>query len=177
MSNHPFPKLQPISHNAVMRSVAMAGRVKRYHTWPVLQEQTVGHHSWRVAMIYLQLFGTPRGPILEYILKHDLGELGAGDTPFYSKRKVPALKEAVNRAEALGLADLGLHLPELFGEEWKKFKLCDLLEMYENGQIEYNMGNQYGDIVSRNIMEVLKSMTEPDELCGYINKLWPGEVT
>jgi 5'-deoxynucleotidase YfbR-like HD superfamily hydrolase len=155
----------------------MATRTLRYHTWPMLKEQTVGEHSCRVALIYLQLFGLPRAEVLEYILKHDLGELGAGDVPFYSKRRVPALKEASNAAEALGLEDLGLKLPELSKEEWFQFKVADLCEMYERGKIEYRMGNQYGDIVSRNIIEALSSLVTQEVLAGYLNKLWPEVVT
>ena len=166
-----------MKHSDVIRSVAMAGRTKRYHTWPTIKEQTVGHHSWRIAMIYIQLFGTPRAEVLEYILKHDLGELFAGDVPFYAKRRCADLKEALNKAEKLGLAGLGLSLPDLFPEEWQKFKVSDLWEMYENGYIEFHMGNQYGIIVSNNIMEALKGMISDEEIGRHLQKLWPGEVT
>lgn len=166
-----------VSHSDVISSVAMAGRVERYHTWPTICHQTVGAHSWRVALIYIQLFGTPRAEVLEYILKHDLGELGAGDVPFYAKRRVPDLKEATNVAEAFGLQDIKQELPILNKEEWLRFKISDLLEMYENGQIELRMGNQYGDIVSRNIVVALKGMISVADLTVYLNKLWPGKVT
>lgn len=166
-----------MKHRDVTHSISMAGRVKRYHTWPTIKSQTVGHHSWRIAMIYLQLFGTPRAEVLEYILKHDLGELCAGDAPFYAKRRVPNYKEAVNAAEELGLKDLNLTMPVLMMEEWQRFKVCDLLEMYENGYIEYHMGNQYGIVVSNNIMEALRGLISEEDIGRYIQKLWPGEVT
>jgi 5'-deoxynucleotidase YfbR-like HD superfamily hydrolase len=166
-----------IKHESVIRSVAMAGRVSRYSTWPTIRQQSVGEHSHRVAMIYLQLFGQPRAGVLIYILQHDLGELFAGDTPFYAKREVPALKEAVNLAETEGLKTIGIQQPTLTSEEWKRFKICDLLEMYEFGKIEYRMGNEYGNIVSRNIVAALQTMCSGVELEGYVNKLWSGEVT
>lgn len=169
--------MREVGHNEVVRSVAMAGRVNRYHTWPVIRPQSVGEHTHRVALIYLQLFGPPRVEVLVFILQHDLGELFAGDTPFYAKRKVPALKEAVNIAEGEGLDKLGLAQPTLTAEEWKQFKVADLLEMYEYGQIELRMGNQYGDIVSRNIMVALEGMLSFEQIGVYLKKLWPREVT
>lgn len=159
-----------MNHNDVISSQAMAGRVLRYHTWPTIHQQTVAEHSHRVAMIYIKLYGVPRAEVLVYILLHDLGELAAGDVPFYSKRRVPELKEAVNHAEELGLKDLGLELPTLTDEEWKQFKTADLLEMYEFGKIENQMGNTYGLIVCRNIeVALIKMNVSFDAL-----KLWPG---
>lgn len=169
--------MREISHNEVIRSIAMAGRTSRYHTWPTIRPQSVGEHTHRVAMIYLTLFGIPRVEVLVYILQHDLGELFAGDVPFYSKRKFPALKEASNVAEAAGLESLNLIQPQLTPEEWKKFKTADLLEMYEYGQIEFRMGNQYGDIVSRNIMAALEGMLTFEQIAECLKKLWPREVT
>lgn len=169
--------MSELTHQSVIHSLAMAGRVVRYHTWPVIHPQTVAEHSHRVAMIYLQLFGLPRAEVLEYILKHDLGELGAGDVPFYSKRRIPALKEAVNAAEAKGLEDLNISLPGLTTEEWHQFKISDLLEMYEFGQIEGNMGNRYGPIVSENILEALRGMMNETSIVWAFKKLWPEEVT
>jgi 5'-deoxynucleotidase YfbR-like HD superfamily hydrolase len=169
--------MRDVSHNEVIRSIAMAGRVNRYHTWPVIRPQSVGEHTHRVMLIYLQLFGIPRAEVLVYILQHDLGEIFAGDTPFYAKRKVPALKEAVNVAEIEGLDKLGLCQPALTPEEWKQFKIADLLEMYEYGQIELRMGNQYGDIVSRNIIVALEDMLPFEQIDVYRRKLWPREVT
>lgn len=169
--------MREVSHNEAVRSVAMAGRVNRYHTWPMIRPQSVGEHTHRVAMIYLKLFGTPRVEVLIYILQHDLGEIFAGDVPFYSKRKFPALKEAIDVAEVAGLESLGLGQPELTKDEWTKFKTADLLEMYEYGQIEYRMGNQYGDIVSRNIMAALEEMLTFEQITDCKRLLWPREVT
>ena len=169
--------MRDVSHDEVIRSVAMAGRVSRYSTWPTIRQQSVGEHTHRVCMLYLKLFGIPRAEVLVYILQHDLGELFAGDAPFYAKRRVPALKEASDLAEKEGLKHLGLIQPKITEEEWKQFKIADLLEMYEFGQIEYRMGNQYGDIVSQNIMKALNGMITPDEIGLYLVKLWPREVT
>lgn len=169
--------MNQVTHNGVVRSVAMAGRVARYSTWPTIRPQSVGEHTHRVCLIYLALFGQPRIEVLVYILQHDLGELFAGDAPFYAKRAVPALKEASNVAEDQGLSKLGLVQPDLTPEEWKQFKIADLLEMHEYGQIEFRMGNQYGDIVSRNIMAALEGMISFAEIEQHCKKLWPREVT
>jgi 5'-deoxynucleotidase YfbR-like HD superfamily hydrolase len=167
---------QAPKHSHVMRSIAMAGRVKRYHTWPTLQEQSVAAHSWRVATIYIQLFGLPRAEVLEYLLFHDCGELFAGDTPFYVKRCRPGLKTASDEASEHGLAVLGIALPELTSVEKGQVRCADLLEMYEMGAIESRMGNFYGIIVCANIVEALKEGPFGAKYESFMARLWPNGV-
>src|SRR4051794_2810067 len=95
----------------VMRSRYIAGTVVRYHTWPTLRKPTVAEHCWRVACIYVELFGLPRAEVLYYALHHDSGELAAGDLPFNSKGRVPGLREAMDASEAEGLTTLEIQLP------------------------------------------------------------------
>jgi hypothetical protein len=123
----------------------LAGRVKRYSTWPMLTTQTVAEHCWRVACIYVEIFGMPRAEVLYYCLHHDSGELWAGDLPFGVKIAVPGLSEAMRKAEAEGLQLLDLKLPQLTPEETTKCKICDLLEMNEHGKHEMTMGNEYAE--------------------------------
>jgi 5'-deoxynucleotidase YfbR-like HD superfamily hydrolase len=121
----------------------VANRVRRYHTWPVLHQQTTGEHANRVLQIYVELFGVPRGEVLYYISTHDAGEQYAGDCQYGAKRAVPELKVGLDKAEKIGYQNLGITQPELTQQEWKQFKLCDLLEMWEFAWVEYCMGNSY----------------------------------
>ena len=132
-----------ITNKDILGSRQLAGRVTRWHTWPMIRKPNNAEHSARVATIYIEIFGLPRAEVLEYCLKHDWGELTAGDTPYGAKQLVPDLKEGTNKAEMIGIDRLGTRLPELTEPEWFRFKVCDLMEMWETALVERNMGNAY----------------------------------
>lgn len=159
----------------ILSSQALAGRVRRWHCWNTISQQSVGEHSHRVATLYIELFGVPRVEVLCWILYHDLGELYAGDSPFGAKRDIPTLKNAVNQAEEKGLAKLGITMPELVGDEWVKFKIADLTEMWEFSYIERRQGNLYADPVMQNITNALTILTKDHpalrmKVMGWIDK-------
>lgn len=132
-----------ITNEDIQMSRQLAGRVVRWHTWPMIRRPTVAEHQNRVTTLYVEVFGMPRAEVLYYCSVHDMGEQTAGDTPYGAKRRVPELAEAVNSAEAMGLLSLGIRMPSLTPEEFRRFKICDLLEMWETAIVEINMGNQY----------------------------------
>lgn len=133
----------PVTRDDVHGYVFLAGQVTRFHTWPTIHKPNVAEHCWRVATLYAEIFGLPRAEVLYFCLHHDSGELFAGDVPFGAKRAVPGLPDAMNQGEEMGRALLGVQLPRLDGLEWTRFKICDLLEMYEFGRHEWRMGNEY----------------------------------
>ena len=130
-----------------MSSQQLAGRVTRWHTWPMIRKPSVAEHASRVATLFVQLWGIPRGEVLYYCLVHDHGEFTAGDNPYSSKELVEGLRENLNRAEAIGRDRLGIKMPEITEEEFLRFKICDLLEMFETAVVEWNMGNRYAGCV------------------------------
>lgn len=142
------------SNQDVLTSGQLAGRVVRYHTWPMIRKPTGAEHAHRVAMIYVELFGVPSGHVLHECLAHDYGELAAGDAPFGSKLAVPGLKERHDQVEAMGRCTLG-HTQDrsvVTSEDLARIKLCDLLEMWETGKVESNMGNRYADTIVNNTL-------------------------
>jgi len=147
-----------VTRDKIMSSPQIAGRVRRWHTWPMIREQTVAAHSARVATLYCELWGLPRAEVLYYCLHHDSGELSSGDVPFSAKDLAPQLREAVNHAEAIGRTRIGVTLPELRDKEFKKFKICDLLEMWETGLVEHCMGNTYAIPVIEDTMAAAESI-------------------
>jgi 5'-deoxynucleotidase YfbR-like HD superfamily hydrolase len=149
-----------MEHDKMMANRGLASRIKRYHTIPTIHQETVGEHSHRVCTLYLQLFGTPRVEILEYILYHDMGELSAGDLPFNAKRDVPEMKHFMDRAEEVGLRRLNIQIPYLNVEEHARVKLCDMLQMLEFARIEIAMGNQFARSVQSNILKALKKLKD-----------------
>jgi 5'-deoxynucleotidase YfbR-like HD superfamily hydrolase len=135
-----------ITREKVHRSRYLSGRVQRWHTWPTLHKPNVAEHQCRVAQIYCEIFGLPRAEVLYYCIHHDVGEQYAGDVPFGAKTRVPGFRECINAAEEMGRQQQGVTLPQLTYTEWKKFKICDLLEMYEFSMCELNMGNRYASV-------------------------------
>jgi 5'-deoxynucleotidase YfbR-like HD superfamily hydrolase len=133
-----------MNREQMKHSVYLSGKTVRYHAWPTLQTQTVADHSWRVASLIVEIFGTPRAEVLIYALFHDCGEMFSGDLPFMVKTAVPGLATAMKAAEAHGLDLLGIEMPELTPLEKIQVKIADLLEMYEFGNMEVLMGNTFG---------------------------------
>lgn len=148
-----------MDYGASLRSKSRyAGMVKRYHAWPTIQQQTVADHTFHVLRIYMELFGAPNPAVLEHIVNHDLGELTAGDTPFPAKRIVPGLREAAEAAEKLGLEQQQKWLPDLTPAEMTKFKIADLLEMWEFATVELKMGNCLAGPIVQNIIHYMSKM-------------------
>lgn len=123
-------------------------QVKRYHTWPTLQQQTVGEHTCQILRIYTEMFGPPPADVVQGILWHDAGELWTGDVPFDAKMNYPDLRVAVSSVDEQATNELsrGRFPTELPQELRNRIKLCDLMEMAEFGREEMRLGNRhYGE--------------------------------
>jgi hypothetical protein len=152
-----------ITRKAVTRNRALAARVKRYHTWPTLHQETVGEHTFRVMSIYREIFGTPSNPdLIEYMLDHDITEIGIGDPPFPVKMNNPALKREYAVAEAQQALVMGLPTEYCIETaDMMRFKVCDLLQMWEFGKIEKRMGNMLAiPIIDDTIQAALAILNE-----------------
>jgi 5'-deoxynucleotidase YfbR-like HD superfamily hydrolase len=137
----------------------------------MIKEQTVGHHCWRVACIFTELFGLPRAEVLYYCLHHDSGELWAGDLPYGVKGFSQDLKEAMRLAEATGLQQLGIRLPTLTREEQIQVKLCDLLEMHETGEHELNLGNRYAEAIMKDTLFAAQKLAKDSCMSEHL-EVW-----
>lgn len=102
--------------------------VKRYHTARTLEQQTVGAHSFGVAMMcYILTAGRPSAELLMGALSHDLAEHKVGDIPSPTKRATPGLAQALQRQEDAVLGAHGL-LWELNPTEARVLKLADYMD-------------------------------------------------
>lgn len=139
-----MPRVQYESDHVTDRSL-LSGRVRRYHTWPVLQEQTVGDHCWGVYHIYWRIFGLPSAEVALYIHVHDSDELVIGDNPFPMSARYPSLKAVKEEMGRDARVQLSLPSEEDIGHfdstERARIKICDLLEMMQFGMQEREMGN------------------------------------
>lgn len=77
--------------------------VKRFHTLRLLQDETVGEHSFRCALfadyIYTQITGKKSENVLRYMLLHDIPECDMGDVPFNTKDRDDDLSDALYQYE------------------------------------------------------------------------------
>jgi group I intron endonuclease len=120
-----------------------AGAVRRYHTWPTLQQQTVADHTFHVIRIYDALWGPIPANVTRALIWHDAGELAVGDLPFPVKARNPQLKQIVDSLEAEAVTAFGVKLSPLDPEQKARLRVADLLEMTEFGAVELAMGNRF----------------------------------
>lgn len=158
-----------ITRDMVMRNRYLAGRVKRYHTWPTLHVETVAEHSYNVLRIYREIFGPPEARITEFILDHDLPELHTGDLPFPVKVKNPVLTEQIELVEQS--ARTAMELPsishyDLSEQERRQVKICDLLQMWEFGVVESRMGSMFADCI---VGDMAAAATKLADECGCLD--------
>lgn len=139
----------------------LAGLVRRYHTWPVIREQTVAEHSWQVARIYLQIFGAEQVP-WEYILWHDAGEIATGDVPYPVKAESSTLKSEYSVLERMALQRMGVTVSEVTPLQMLRAKFCDMVEMWEYGLEEVARGNKFGQPIVDRIMEWISSNVDQE---------------
>lgn len=149
-----------VTRDNMMSFARLAGDVKRYHTWPVIRQQTNADHSWNCLRIYTQIWGVPSFKVMLHLMFHDLGELGTGDIPFPLKRNNPALKEALDAEEVSARLRMGIVLWGLDDVERLRVKLCDLLEMNEYGHVERKLGNAFAQPVCDDTWDAFHKLLE-----------------
>lgn len=163
-----------ITREQILTNPIFAGNVKRYSTWPTIQQQTVGGHSFNCLLIWLRLYGPPAPRVTEYFLWHDLGELVLGDLPFPVKAKNPDLKKACDEVEKAAVKEMGGPDFELTDLLKIRMKLVDLLEMYTFGTLELVMGNKFGqpivDDIGKAVLELVKKLPPEDRkaIAAYV---------
>jgi len=125
-----------------MKGVRAGGNVKRWHTVPTIQNQTVGHHSWGVAIICHVLWPNCSRDLLVAALQHDLAEHIVGDAPFPAKRTFIKLGQALAEAERIVSVDLGLDCEYgLNISDSEKLHIADMMEVLWFALEEISMGN------------------------------------
>lgn len=118
------------------------GMVRRCHTMPSVEYQTIGHHSWGVAMILLNVHPNPSVQLLKAALQHDMSEQWLGDMPATAKWRFKSLQAAYNEAEATIESEQGLAV-ELTEIEQNWLKAADLLELMYWCLLNIHMGNTF----------------------------------
>lgn len=78
-----------------------SGLVRRWHTDPDLAHtgETNGHHQWVVANLVLWFHPSPSLALVKMALRHDVGELKAGDLSQWFKNSCPEIAAEHARRE------------------------------------------------------------------------------
>lgn len=107
-----------------------AAYVRRFHTLREQQEsQTIGEHSFGVALIICKLHPNPSVELVKAALYHDLAESELGDVPSPAKWRFKNFETAFLEAEAVINKEFGINV-ELTPAELLWLACADLLELY-----------------------------------------------
>jgi 5'-deoxynucleotidase YfbR-like HD superfamily hydrolase len=87
-----------IAHERVYRA-RLGGNVLRYHTWPIIGEQTNGHHTFNMVAMLLALHPNPSVGLIRAIMYHDTAEHEIGDVPSPGLRDYADLGRAYHKAQ------------------------------------------------------------------------------
>lgn len=153
-----------LTRDEVFSQSRLAFQLRRYHTWPVLQTQTIADHVGNLLRIYLCIFGAVPPEVSTHLVWHDAGELVSGDPPFPVKAKNPILKAECDRIEREAVAKMGGSLQKLSDALLIKVKVVELIEMMEFGLLECSLGNKYGEPI------VVDTRNAATELCRKLSQ-------
>jgi hypothetical protein len=136
------------------------GGVKRYHTWPIIGEESVAKHSFEVALIVLELTEhRASANLLRAALFHDLAEYVTGDIPHPCKRDFPEIDRHSKNAEQQHDMDWGL-VVELTDEEILILHWADSLQLMFFALHQRMLGNLNMGLVFSNGYSRLKTFKE-----------------
>jgi hypothetical protein len=139
--------------NRVRLDTRLSGQLRRYHTWPVIGQQTVAEHCWQIMRIYLSITDKIDPHMIQYITFHDIGETTIGDLPYPVKSENHDLKKQLDyledKSRYLQMGYWGAFRQTFLSDEDKiLFKQIELIEMAEFGMDQMCMGNDYAFIVA-----------------------------
>jgi 5'-deoxynucleotidase YfbR-like HD superfamily hydrolase len=153
----------------------LAGQLRRYHTWPVIGQQTIAEHTWNLLRIYFCICDKVDPHMVFHITFHDIGEHFTGDIPYPVKRDDHLLKEHMDAAEFRSFAEQMNHWncfkPTLLNNADRDlFKQIELIEMAEFGMDQINLGNNHGFIIATRCLEAVYKGQPCEKLARYVIK-------
>jgi 5'-deoxynucleotidase YfbR-like HD superfamily hydrolase len=131
--------------------------VRRYHTEPRIQEETVGHHSHGVAAILIILYPDASTNLLKAAIVHDLEEKMTGDMPAPAKREMGVRQVFEEYGQRLRRA-AGLAIPPLTEMEEVMLKFADCLHGALSSLREMEIGNRYASEPFHNFVKYMNAM-------------------
>lgn len=155
-----------------INTIQQASWVTRYHTAPTIVDQSVGHHSFMVAMMCHWLTdGKCSKNLLVAALSHDLPEINTGDIPAPAKMfHGEDHKAAIRHYEEMFLRAHGL-LVELTDEEDTVLRWADTLELIAHCIKESLMGNRYARSIALKGISYAETYPHHVKAVGLLNHL------
>lgn len=159
---------------ARVRMVERSARVRRYHTEPVVHQQTVGEHTYGVMwLVYLLSDGDVSRNLLLAAMMHDAPEHETGDIPAPVKR-TGGIKAMFDTLEDRAMRDLQLAFPELTEAEAATLKMADCLEGMLFCSWELKRGNTLMALSFRNYTDYIRRL-QPQGVAAEIYNQLKGE--
>lgn len=142
----------------ILRVRMSAGKIRRYHTAPLLEVQTVADHTYGVCQILRHILDdNVPSQLFKAALDHDVCEFWLGDMPHPTKKAFPELNLVIKTAEEAIDKKNGLW-QELTEKDIVCLKAADLLESSIFGMRQHYMGNDYGLSIMDNIFKAMASL-------------------
>jgi 5'-deoxynucleotidase YfbR-like HD superfamily hydrolase len=161
--------------SVVRLDTRLSGQLKRYHTWPIIGQQTVAEHCWQILRIYLSVVDKIDSHMVQHIMFHDIGETFIGDLPYPVKSENPKLKEQLDpmelNSQLMQLDYWGTFRSVMLTEQDRVlFKQIELTEMAEFGLDQLCLGNSHAFIIADRCLRVVYHSEPPARLVQYVIK-------
>ncbi len=124
------------------------------HTCPSDAAQTIGHHSWGVAVILQYIYPDCSKAALLAALYHDVPEIETGDIPAMAKWASPELAAILGDLEERIERQLDIHI-DLAPEEAEAVKLADSIDLLLFARHRVFMGDRYFEGFERRLLDYL----------------------
>ena len=147
----------------VITNGRFGGLVERFHTWPRIQHQNTGEHSWQAMRIYYMISGPLPPQVSTYFIWHDAGEVKSGDMPYNTKRTDPHVEAVIEGIEADTIQGMGGPsniYEELTSTELTRCKFCDMMDIVEWSITELAFGNRFALAIFENSYESIVKQLE-----------------
>ncbi len=145
-----------------IKELRKAGAVGRYHTTTTIRTQSVGEHSFGVALLVLYLNPKASSRLLSACLWHDLPELVTGDIPAPVKWGCKDLVDVLERLEQQFRDRHRLNVVLTNAEE-RMLRFCDMCECVLWCKEEVEMGNTTVEPIIKRAMLKLHDMEFPND--------------
>ena len=151
------------------------GQVRRWHTMPHSNPQSVAEHSANCLDLLFMLHPSPSMNLVKGLLWHDRAERYVGDIPSPVRREDDALSMAYNQAE---LSYFQTQIPSAYeaissltDEERRWLRAIDTLELLLWAENQKLLGNQHCAIVAGRARRYLSLDKEtPKEVTEFLNE-------
>lgn len=167
MSDAPLNALQELLNQ--LKELRRAAGVKRYHTFPIIGEQTVGHHTLNMLVMLFLLHPEPDIELVKAIVLHDFAEHILGDAPSPGLRQHSLYRRVYEIAQSKILPRYKPLQSELTQGERHWLDALDRLEAYFFAHDQYQLGNKNALEILFNLVALFREGSVPEKIREIID--------